>query len=879
VDLIQYCNGDTNTTWGALRAANGHSAPYNLKYLEIGNENGGSYYDARYTLFYDAIKPNYPNIQLISPGNWSGGPPTSRPRDISDEHYYSDPGTFIGYATKYDSYSRSGPKVFVGEYAVTSGYGTYGNLSAALGEAAFMTGMERNSDIVEIASYAPLFANVNGIQWHPDLIYYDNSRAFGTPSYYVQQMFANNRGDCVLPNSITINTNASSLMPHGAIGLGSWNTSVQYTNITVVSNGVTLYQSDFVNQGTNGWRVFNGTWNTNAGVYQQTAQITDCYSTCMTSGSTSWANYTISLQAKKTGGSEGFLILFNYLDDNNWIWWNIGGWNNTYDAIQQMVGGSTTASTQVAQTIANNTWYYIRIVVTGARAQCYLGINAVQAATNLVQDVTLPASGFGIYASTTYNQSSGQVIIKAVNPYASPMATAFNLAGVNSISPNATVIQLTSGSPSDENSFAAPAYVSPVTNSIASAGTNFTLTLPANSLSVIRLAAGGINNYTNLSLQVPSPTTNGTSIASTVWGQQSGNWINLTANTNHAIVWSSANTNVAVVDIYGNVTGVGSGTANIIASYPALGLTATQAVQVVYVPVALVHRYSFSETNGSTTVADSIGGAAWNGTVNNVGTNGGTFANGQLILSSSSQQYVNLPAGILSNYTAVTIELWASFPSQLPSACFLFGFGNISGISGTNYIFCQPEAGRIAITPSDWHGEQDTSPNPSGNWSGLTNLHVTAVFNPPQGSLALYTNGVLAAVNNSITVPMSSVNDLFSFIGRSLYSGDSYLNFNLDEFRIYNGALSAGQIAATDALGANQLLSNGRPGFNPPTLASGQFTLTWPLNLVGYTLMSCTNLAAGDWQPVTASAAQIIGSNWQQSVSLSAGSQFFRLQK
>ena len=104
-----------------------------------------------------------------------------------------------------------------------------------------------------------------------------------------------------------------------------------------------------------------------------------------------------------------------------------------------------------------------------------------------------------------------------------------------------------------------PTYVSPVTNSIANAGTNFTLTLPANSLSVIRLTASGINNYTNLSLQVPSPITNGKSVASTVWGQQSGNWINLTTNANHAITWSSANTNIATVDINGNVTGVGSG--------------------------------------------------------------------------------------------------------------------------------------------------------------------------------------------------------------------------------------------------------------------------------------------------------------------------------
>ena len=363
VDLAQYATGATNTPWGAQRAANGHVSPYNLNRLEIGNENGGSYYDARYTLFYDALTATYPAIRLISPV-W-GTQPVSRPVEIQDEHYYSDPGTFIGYATKYDGYSRSGPKVFVGEYAVTSGYGTYGNLAAALGEAAFMTGMERNSDMVLMASYAPLFANVNGRQWQPDLIYYNSSQAFGTPSYYVQKLFSQNRGDAVLPAAVTITTNAAAPVSHGGIGLGSWNTAVQYTNLVVTSNGVTLYQSDFVNQGTSGWSVYSGTWSVGSGLYQQTAQITDCYSTF--ANNTNWANYTLSLQARKTAGAEGFLVLFNVLDDNNLTWWNIGGWGNTADAIEQMVGGAKTTSTQVTQTITANVWYYIRIVISGTK--------------------------------------------------------------------------------------------------------------------------------------------------------------------------------------------------------------------------------------------------------------------------------------------------------------------------------------------------------------------------------------------------------------------------------------------------------------------------------------------------------------------------------
>ena len=871
LDLISYANDPTNTTWGAQRAANGHPAPFNLKYLEIGNENGGSYLDARYTLFYDAIKAQYPNIHLIAAGgNWSGGPPTSRPVEIMDEHYYSSASTFISYATKYDSYSRSGSKVFVGEYAVTAS--PYNNLTSALGEAAFMTGMERNSDIVLLASYAPLFANVNSVQWQPDMIYYDSARSlFGTPSYYVQKLFGQNRGDSVLPATVVITTNSSTSVVHGTIGLGSWNTSVQYTNIVVTSNGVTLYQSDFVNQGTNGWNVFNGTWNTNNGTYQQTAQITDCYSTYLANNSTNWANYTITLQARKTGGAEGFLIMFNALDNNNWTWWNIGGWSDTLDAVEQMVGGSKTTYAQVSQTIASNVWYYIRIVVTGSRAQCYLGTNSVQAATNLVQDVTVPSLSGGLLVSSTYAKAAGQVIVKAVNPYSVAMPTTFNLTGVNAIAPNATLIQLASGSSTDGNSLTSPTYVFPVTNTIASSSTNFTVTLPANSLSVLRLTTAGINNYTNLLLQLPAVITNSLTVSSTVWAQQSGNWFNLTPNANHAITWSSANTNVAVVDINGNVTGVGSGTTTITASYPSLGLASAQTVQVNYVWPTLVHRYSFSETSGSTT-ADSIGGSAWNGTL----PRGGTFGGGQLTLASNLQQYVQLPAGILSNYTAVTIEAWASF-GPLPGACFFFGFGNVSGSSGEQYIFAQPVNGRIAITATNYSGEQNSSPNPSGSWSGQTNLHITAVFNPPLGYLALYTNGVLAAMNTAVTIPLTSVNDLYSYIGRSLYSGDSYFTLNLDEFRIYNGALSTNEIAATQVLGADRLLSASSPLISAIS-SSGNLTLSWPVTSADFTVMTTTNLVGGNWTPAVVTA-QIIGGQWQVVLPVGSGAQFYELQK
>ena len=201
LDLIEYVTGPVTSTWGARRAGDGHPRPFGLPYLEIGNEdflNGGTAsYDAyRYPMFYDAITAAYPRVQVVATT-----PVTSRPMDVLDQHYYSSAAFFEQAATMYDSYDRSGPLIFVGEYAATATAGALpaGLLGNSIGEAAFMTGLERNSDIVHMSSYAPLFANYGHTQWNPDLIGYDQVSSFGSTSYWVQRMFASNMGDKVLP--------------------------------------------------------------------------------------------------------------------------------------------------------------------------------------------------------------------------------------------------------------------------------------------------------------------------------------------------------------------------------------------------------------------------------------------------------------------------------------------------------------------------------------------------------------------------------------------------------------------------------------------------------------------------------------------------------
>jgi alpha-L-arabinofuranosidase len=212
LDLVEFANGPASSEWGAKRAAMGHPEPFHLKLLGVGNEQWGPQYIERYARFAKAIKARYPEIQLIS----SAGPSPADDRfnflwpklrelnaDIVDEHCYDKPNWFLSNAHRYDNYSRTGPKVFMGEYAAQSdrvvSIQNQNNWECALAEAAYMTGLERNGDVVRMASYAPLFAHADGWQWKPDLIWADNLRVYGTPNYYVQQLFSRNHGDILAP--------------------------------------------------------------------------------------------------------------------------------------------------------------------------------------------------------------------------------------------------------------------------------------------------------------------------------------------------------------------------------------------------------------------------------------------------------------------------------------------------------------------------------------------------------------------------------------------------------------------------------------------------------------------------------------------------------
>lgn len=245
IDLIEFANGDVTSKWGSVRAKMGHPQPFNLKMLGVGNENWGPQYIERLAIFQKAIKEKYPNIKIIAS---SGTDPNGERFDylngelrkmkvaFIDEHYYRRPEWFLQNASRYDTYDRNASKVFAGEWAAQSdrivSVDNRNNWLCAMSEAAFMTGLERNAAVVQMASYAPLFAHADGWQWTPDLIWVDNLRSYGTPNYYVQKLYSNHKGTHVL----NLNENGAALAGKDSVyASAAWDKAVNEVIIKIVN--------------------------------------------------------------------------------------------------------------------------------------------------------------------------------------------------------------------------------------------------------------------------------------------------------------------------------------------------------------------------------------------------------------------------------------------------------------------------------------------------------------------------------------------------------------------------------------------------------------------------------------------------------------------
>ncbi|GAB2221699.1 hypothetical protein Droror1_Dr00012884 [Drosera rotundifolia] len=233
LDSIEFARGDSDSPWGSVRAAMGHPEPFDLKYIAIGNEDcGKKNYLANYLKFYYALKQAYPDIQAIS--NCDGSSHAlDHPADYYDFHVYTSSSNLFSMTHQFDKTSRSGPKAFVSEYAVTGADAGQGSLKAALAEAAFLIGLEKNSDIVSLASYAPLFANIHDKRWNPDAIIFNSSNVYGTPSYWMQTFFSDSSGATLL--GATVKSNLST--PIVASAISSKDSRGNYITIKIVNTG------------------------------------------------------------------------------------------------------------------------------------------------------------------------------------------------------------------------------------------------------------------------------------------------------------------------------------------------------------------------------------------------------------------------------------------------------------------------------------------------------------------------------------------------------------------------------------------------------------------------------------------------------------------
>nr|WP_319399494.1 alpha-L-arabinofuranosidase C-terminal domain-containing protein [uncultured Carboxylicivirga sp.] len=252
LDLIEFANGSTQTQWGKLRADMGHPEPFNLKYIGVGNEQWGPQYFERYAIFEKAIMEKYPEMSIVSTtGPFPEDPFFDYAKEelknynaaLVDEHYYNTPDWFFNNATRYDDYDRDSYKIFAGEYASHDRPDNNNDWLSALSEAAFMTGLERNADVVYMCSYAPLFAHVEAWQWRPDLIWFDNLKSVSTPNYYVQQLYGVNKGTDLL----SIKMNGKDLAGQNNLYASSvWDANTNEVVIKIVNNNKEAKATSFV---------------------------------------------------------------------------------------------------------------------------------------------------------------------------------------------------------------------------------------------------------------------------------------------------------------------------------------------------------------------------------------------------------------------------------------------------------------------------------------------------------------------------------------------------------------------------------------------------------------------------------------------------------
>lgn len=450
LDLISFANDDASAQWGRIRCELGHPEPFGLEYIGIGNEEVGEGFFERYPYFHKAIKEKYPDIQIIASsgpfaagGEYEKGWNCARRNhaDLVDEHYYMAPEWFLANHHRYDSFDEKDPRVFLGEYA------SWGNTwYNALIEASYMTGMERNSEKVGLACYAPLLCNVNYINWKPDMIWFDNHQAYGTANYYVQKLFINHQGDdrielemTGIDDSVTIQDD-----PKGGFGLRTEpDTVVRYSQIMIedIQNGTIWKDSEVYFVGDNVEQYISA--DPDARVVTEDILLHTVESD----------RYIITVKGEMLYGRRGFMLQYGNRDEKNRYQWEIGGWQNMDSALTQDIAGRNSCLTQSSFTVAADREYELKLEIEGRHLRAYID-------GELIHEIHhAPVKIEPLYTAASIDRQSGDVIVKLVNVQKRPIDTVLHMEGIEQAKGTAYI--MSGFALKDENSFAEPLKVSP----------------------------------------------------------------------------------------------------------------------------------------------------------------------------------------------------------------------------------------------------------------------------------------------------------------------------------------------------------------------------------------------------------------------------------
>ncbi|MBS1664107.1 MAG: alpha-L-arabinofuranosidase [Bacteroidetes bacterium] len=483
LDGLEYALGPASSKWGKVRAAAGHPKPFPLKYVEIGNEQAGPRYARRYNWFYDAIKKKYPELKILA--SMGIGDVNKRTLDsmksvdLADEHAYKAAGWAERNYNHFDGYKRGDWEMYVGEYATNGGVG-HGNMQAALSDAVYIMAMERNGDLVKMSSYAPLFVNVNDVDWPVNLINFDDARSFGRISYYAIKMFNDNRSDRNLSvETVVAPVEKKTPLYAGSIGLATWDTDAEFKDVEVSSGGQVVYKSDFAGRGSE-WKSVRGNWKVTAD--SAMGQKGLGAQRFMWLPGKRFETYTVRLKARRTSDkTNAFIVPFAVKDDNTMLRAHIGSNVNSNSTFEAVTGGmqvsDLTNQRRMPAPIQTGRWYDIRLEVAEDHVECYLD-------DKLLMSYTEPQKLFSIAGR---DEKTGDVIVKVVNAGATSYDVSLRLdGGIDPVAEGRLTV-LRSDSPGVENSLEEPKKVVPVETTVSGVGREFPMTFGPYSISVLRI--------------------------------------------------------------------------------------------------------------------------------------------------------------------------------------------------------------------------------------------------------------------------------------------------------------------------------------------------------------------------------------------------------